>query len=145
MLRKWIGLTLVTLVLFGGGLVRAQESPKKEMQPPVTDSAVTGKAAGEETKPPQKNDVSPPVETRKSTFTCDIHIDNRTPWIIHRVYIDNEYWGSVGRLGDLVVRDVGVGRTKLYAEADFNDGPTRHWGPRWFDCTSWLTFTWTLH
>src|SRR5262245_61548648 len=112
MLQAWTGLILVTLLLCGGAVVTAQETPKKEAQPPVTDSVVTGKMAGEETKPPEKNDMSPPVATRSGASSCDIHIDNRTSWVIHRVYIDGQYWGGVGRSGDLVVRNIGAGRTK---------------------------------
>ena len=144
MLREWTGLTLMTLLLCGAAVVAAQEQPKKEMQPPVSDSAATGKAAGEETKPPEKNDEAAPVETRSSHNTCDIHVNNNTRWIIHRVYIDGRYWGSVGRYGGLTVTNIGTGRTKLYAEADFDNG-IKHWGPRWFECAPHTRHTLTLN
>ena len=60
------------------------------MQAPVTDTAVAGKIAGEETKPPE---------------------------------------GCRPR------------RTKVYAEADFDDGSVKYWGPRWFACDSYATHT----
>ena len=141
MLREWIGLTLVTLLLFGAAVVAAQEQPKKEMQPPVTDSAAAGKAAGEETKPAEKNNEAAPVETRSGPGACDIYVNNHTRWIIHRVYIDGRHWGSVGRYGGLTVYNIGTGRTKLYAEADFDDGSVKYWGPRWFACDSYATHT----
>jgi hypothetical protein len=145
MLREWTGLTLMTLLLCGAAVVAAQEQPKKEMQPPVSDSAATGKAAGEETKPPEQNSEAAPVETRSGPYSCDVYVNNNTRWVIHRVYIDGRHWGSVGRHGSLTVYNIGSGRTKIYAEADFNDGPTRYWGPRWFDCNSHSTYTWNLN
>jgi hypothetical protein len=144
MLQRLGELIAVALMLLAGSLAVAQEPTKQEMQPPVTDSATMGKMTGEATPPPAKNDVAPPIETRKGPVTCDVAIGNTTSWIIHRVYIDNIYWGAVGPYGGAIAHNIGIGRTKFYAEADFVDGSTRHWGPRWFDCQSYSTYTWTI-
>lgn len=144
MFRRLTGLLTVGCVLLAGAFAVAQESTKKEIQPPVSSSAAVGKHPGEGTNPPDKNEVAPPMVTRRGAFLCDITLDNRTPWSIHRVYIDDRYWGAVGRYGDSIARDVGTGRTKVYAEADFTDGTTRYWGPQWFDCQSYATYSWTL-
>jgi hypothetical protein len=144
MLRRLTGLTAAVFILVAASLVAAQELTKKETQAPVTDTAVQGKAPGEATEAPAKNEMTPPIETRRGAYSCDIAIDNRTSWIIHRIYIDNAYWGSVGRHGDGIARDVSTGRTKVYAEADFTNGSTMRWGPQWFDCRSYSLFTWTL-
>jgi hypothetical protein len=128
-----------------GGLSAQADKPKlKDAKPAVEDRAATGTAPGEAAAAAAANSATPPAPTRRGAYTCDIHIDNRTPFIIHRVYIDGRYWGSVGRGGDAIARDVLSGGTRVYAEADFSDGPKRYWGPRVFDCESFSTFTWTL-
>jgi hypothetical protein len=142
MLREWTGLTLVILLLCGAAVVAAQEQPKKEMQPPVSVSAAPGKAAGEETQPPEQNTEAAPVETRSSPWSCDVYINNQTRWFIHRVYIGGRYWGSVGRYGGLSVYNLDTGRFRIYAEADFDNG-TKSWACT-FDCNSYSTFTCNL-
>src|SRR5579884_2711815 len=56
-----------------------------------------------------------------------VHIDNRTPWIIH--YYDNgNEMGVVGRYGDAYYAAVPGGHS-LYAVAYFDDGTRKTWGP----------------
>ena len=119
--------------------------PKKPVQPAVQDKAQTGKADVKVTGDDTKNSTAPAVEKRAGAFSCDIHIDNRTNWYINRVYVDGRNWGSVGRYGDAIARDVATGPTRLYAEVDFSDGSTRYYGPRVFNCNSYSTHRWTLN
>jgi hypothetical protein len=108
---------------------------------------------GESGKKPQsetkevKNDPkeSAPVAKRAGPYTCDVHVDNRTNLIIHRVYyIDGVYRGEIGPLGDLYDYNVLSGPTQLYAEADFTDGTRRYWGPSRMNCASYMMFMWRL-
>ena len=134
------------LVLMSTSTISAQQDkPKlKDAKPAVEDKAEARAVPGEAGKAPAPNSETPQVETRRGPRSCDIHIDNRTNWHIHRVYIDGDYWGTVSRGGDSIARDVMTGRTKVYAEADFTNGTTRSWGPRWFECDGFSTYTWTL-
>lgn len=119
--------------------------PKKPLQPTVTSKAEKGKAADVKiVSDDSKNSTTPAPATRASDTTCDIHVDNRTNLIIHRVYVDGRNWGGVGRYGDAMARDVGIGGTTLYAEADWSDGTTSRWGPHVFNCRSWATYRWSL-
>lgn len=144
--RAVAGAVALSVLLAGVVGVSAQaDKPKlKDEKPAVEDKAATGTAPGEAAGGVTGNSMTPPAPTRRGAYTCDIHIDNRTNWIIHRVYIDGRYWGSVGRGGDAIARDVLSGGTKVYAEADFTDGSKRYWGPRVFNCDSHATYTWTL-
>jgi hypothetical protein len=117
--------------------------PNKPLQDPVESKSQEGGVDVEVTGDATMNSTTP-VEMRAGPYSCDVHIDNRTNWYIHRVYIDGSNWGSVGRFGDSIARNVSIGRTKVYAEADFTDGSKRYWGPNYFDCTSYATFTWKL-
>lgn len=118
--------------------------PAKPVQTAVDSKAETKKGAVKITGDDTKNSTAPAAKKRAGPFSCDIHIDNRTNWVIHRVVIDGRNWGSVGRYGDAIARDVASGPTSLYAEADFTDGTTRSWGPRSFQCNSYATFAWRL-
>ena len=73
-------------------------------------------------------------------YTCVVHVDNRTGWIIN-VWIDGHLRGVVGGGGDLYVA-TGNGATTFYARADFDNGTYVPWGPRSFTCSG--SYTWTL-
>ena len=73
-------------------------------------------------------------------YTCVVHVDNRTGWIIN-VWIDGHLRGVVGGGGDLYVA-TGNGATTFYARADFDNGAYIPWGPRSFTCSG--SYTWTL-
>jgi len=136
------------LALTTGGALAADDKfdPKKPRQAAVESEAQSGKAKDAKTTKggATKNATVAEAGKRAGPYSCDIHIDNRTNWVIHRIYIDGRNWGSVGRYGDSMARDVAAGATRVYAEADFTDGSVRHWGPRVFQCNSWGTYTWTL-
>lgn len=139
-------LSVLALLSTGAWAAEAGKiDPAKPVQAAVDSKASTGKGkvkiAGDDTK----NSTTPAGKKRAGPFSCDVHIDNRTNWVIHRVIIDGRNWGSVGRYGDAIARDVASGPTTLYAEADFTDGSTQHWGPRTFQCNSYATHTWRLH
>jgi hypothetical protein len=121
--------------------------PKKPEKPAVEDKAGAGKSKEAKVKDgaAPKNATVAADAKRAGPYSCDIHIDNRTQWRIHRVYIDGRNWGSVGQYGDSMAKDVAAGATRVYAEADFTDGSTKHWGPRVFQCDSWGTYKWTLN
>ena len=142
---KSILASLLLAAIAGGAWAdnHSKFDPNKPLQDPVETESQEGGAEVEVTGDATMNSTDP-VEMRAGPFSCDVHIDNRTNWYIHRVYIDGSNWGSVGRFGDSIARDVSVGRTKVYAEADFTDGSKRYWGPNYFDCTSFATFTWKL-
>jgi hypothetical protein len=119
--------------------------PKKPVQPAVEDKAVMGKAKDAKVSgSTPKNGTVAEAGKRAGPYSCDIRIDNRTNYTIHRIYIDGRNWGTVGRYGDSIARDVQAGGTRVYAEADFTDGTTRSWGPRVFQCSAYGTYTWHL-
>lgn len=138
------------LALAAGGALAQQDDrfdPKKPRKPAVVDKAGSGApkdAPQVKDKGQARNATVAATGDRAGPSACDVHIDNRTDWVIHRVYIDGRNWGSVGRYGDSFARNVAMGPTRLYAEADFTDGSKRFWGPRNVPCDPWSTFTWTL-
>lgn len=119
--------------------------PKKKAAKPVEAKVAPGKADVKVTDGDVKTSTEPAVKTRKGEYSCDIHIDNRTNAYINRVYIDGDRWGSVGRYGDALARDVSKGPTTVYAEVDYTDGSTGHYGPVVFNCESWTTHNWKLN
>lgn len=136
------------LGVFAAGAWAAESSrldPKKPVQKAMEAKAETGKADVKGLSGDGKNSTSAAVEKRAGPYTCDVHIDNRTNWVIHRVYIDGRLWGGVGRYGDSLARDVITGPTRVYAEADFTDGTTRHWGPSMIPCSAYATQVWRLN
>jgi hypothetical protein len=118
--------------------------PKKPATKAVEESVKKGVGDVKITGGDVKNSSTPEVKTRAGAYSCDIHIDNRTNMYINRVAIDGRNWGSVGRYGDAMARDVAIGATVVYAEVDFTDGSTGHFGPQVFNCDAWATHTWTL-
>jgi hypothetical protein len=140
-----IAVFFVVAALIAGDLSRVlaqqPDRPKPEKGSIETRAQSAGqKKGGDE---PQ-NKQQPDVQTRQGPSSCDVVFVNNTGWYIHRVYVDGRRVGSVGRNSSAVLRDESRGRTELYAEADFTDGPTRSWGPYVFDCEPWTTFTWRL-
>src|SRR5581483_10443310 len=119
-----IGLTVLALSAWGSfSYLESQEKPKaKEKEEVIEKRGEVGKKQNLGNKEEKNDPKATKVEKRAGAFTCDVHVDNRTPWVIHRVYIDRVYQGRVGRMGDLTVYDVIAGGTELYAEADFTDG-----------------------
>jgi hypothetical protein len=142
-----IGLAILALSAWGSfSYLESQEKPKpKEKEEVIETRGEVGKKQNYGNKEVKNDPKGAKVEKRAGAFTCDVHVDNRTPWVIHRVYIDRVYQGRVGRLGDLTVYDVIAGGTQLYAEADFTDGTTRYWGPRVVNCPSYMTYVWRLN
>jgi hypothetical protein len=65
---------------------------------------------------------------------CEVRLDNWTNYLI-KIYVDGIYRGVLDRYGDAVVY-VGVGETRVYARADFDDGSYLYWGPKTYDCGS---------
>jgi len=141
--------TVLTVLAFAISTVYAADSkfdPKKPKQPAVASSSEKGKAADFKVESDDsKNPTTPEMTKRAGAYSCDIHIDNRTNLVVHRIYVDGRNRGGISRYGDGLVRDVEIGPTRLYAEADFSDGSTSRWGPRVFNCNSWATHTWTLN
>ncbi len=142
------GLSLLGLVIWGSfNYLGSQEKPKpklKEKKEVVETRGESGKTPdhkGTEVKNDPKGET---VEKRAGANTCDVHVDNRTNFIIHRIYIDGRYVGRVGPLGDLYAYDVLSGPTRLYAEAEFTTGK-RWWGPMTVNCPSYITYSWRLH
>lgn len=63
---------------------------------------------------------------------CEVRLDNWTNYLI-KIYVDGIYRGVLDRYGDAVVY-VGVGETRVYGRADFDDGSYLYWGPKTYDC-----------
>ena len=146
--HRSIKLLLAVSIAFGiAGGALAEDSkldPKKPLQDPMEAKMEQGKAdepvTGEDT-----SNSRTPVVTRSDSRHCDIKFDNRTDIYSHRIYVDRVNRGSLSRYGDGILRDVGKGKTRLYAEADYTDGTTSHWGPTYFDCKPWSTYVWKLN
>ncbi len=117
--------------------------PKKPLKDPVEAKAVKGKSGVKVTGDQTKNGGAA-IEKKAGAYSCDIHVDNRTNLYVNRVYIDGRNWGSVGRGGDSIFRDVSTGATTVYAELDYTDGSTSHYGPVLFKCESYTTHRWVL-
>ena len=136
----------VAALAFGNAM--AEESkldPKKPVKQSAKATMEKGKADIKVTGDETKNSTGPAVEKRAGPISCDVQIDNRTNKYINRVYIDGRNWGSVGRYGDALARDVVMGPTTLYAEVDYSDGSTGHYGPKAFNCNSYETSRWVLN
>jgi hypothetical protein len=103
-----------------------------------TTTRVNNVKAAEVPAPPSKGGETPRGQVR----TCDVHIDNRTPWYIH-VYIDGTYSGLLPPWGDLYDRAI-AGPTIFYGRANFDDGSSRTWGPWKFPCPPGTLYTWRL-
>ncbi|HKR59135.1 MAG TPA: hypothetical protein VJS64_05335 [Pyrinomonadaceae bacterium] len=65
---------------------------------------------------------------------CEVRLDNWTNYLI-KIYVDGIYRGVLDRYGNAVVY-VGVGETRVYGRADFDDGSYLYWGPKTYDCGS---------
>ena len=72
--------------------------------------------------------------------SCQIHIDNRTPWYVD-IYTDGNYRGQISPWGDSYGY-VGCGGTVFYGRATFTDGSVRTWGPANYFVDG--SFTWTI-
>jgi hypothetical protein len=147
-----VGITAVGMLLIGslalaGGLSRVQAQQGPRVPKPDKDTVETrGETGGQKkggTEPANKKDGQ--VEKRQSPISCDVRFINTTRWYITRVYIDGRRVGSLARGYSVSTwYDEIVGPTELYAEADFTDGSTYHWGPTKLACTPNSTTTWTL-
>jgi hypothetical protein len=111
---------------------QTKETPiKAEKGPPPSDYPLT---------PRKPNDTtSPASRSRGSGF---LHVDNQTPWTVD-VYGSGVYIGTIGPFGDLGVYYT-PGSLRLYAQANFADGSTLHWGPSYRSIISGRTSTWSL-
>jgi hypothetical protein len=78
----------------------------------------------------------------KGAAICGVEFDNYTDLYI-KVYVDGDYEGIVGRMGEKTVYAV-AGTTVAYARADFDDGSYYSWGPVTFQCNPGTTYTWKL-
>ncbi len=145
------GLSVFALALWGSFSYISGQDKQDKPKPKEKEEVV--ETQGEMQKKPkgavkdEKNDPKQAeVQKRASAVTCDVHFDNRTNWVIHRLWVDGHLRArNMQRQGDIYVYDVGTGPTTLYAEADFTDGTTRSWGPTRVGCNSYMTFTWRLH
>jgi hypothetical protein len=147
-LRALLLLFLGGSVVAGFGLALAQgdQKPRPKADEQVVESRSETRSSPEPGAQPPKNtgSESQSTGTRAGATTCDVWVSNHTPWVIHRVYIDRQNWGSVGRHSDAIVYDIVAGATRLYAEADFTDGSVRSWGPSVVSCNRYSTFRWNL-
>jgi len=73
--------------------------------------------------------------------TCDIHVDNHTPYYV-QFYFNGNPAGVLGPWGDLYP-NITQGNAQLYARAVFSNGQVMTFGPRALTCTG-SDFTWTL-
>jgi len=80
-------------------------------------------------------------KTRGLGGTCNIHVDNHTPYYI-QFYFNGNAAGAMGPWGDLYP-NITQGSAVLYAKATFTDGSVMTFGPRDLTCTGG-DFTWTL-
>lgn len=99
------------------------DSKRKKAEPPSAKSAAGTKRSGPN--------------------SCDVKLDNRTDLKI-QIFIDGDFQGMLLPWGDAVRYDVLSGTTKLFGRADFTDGSVVTFGPRFFDCTAYSTYTWKL-
>lgn len=157
--KSYLGMCSVVLAVAVCGLavnpVAAQEKKESSTKAAATMRASdkAGKSKkGEDANVKNKSNQNDPTKTLTEpikkggttrgygSYTCVVHVDNRTAWNIN-VFIDGNFRGAVGGGGDLYIA-TGNGATILYAEADFTDGTYIPWGPRSFTCNE--TYTWTL-
>jgi hypothetical protein len=145
-----IGLTVITLAFWGSfSYLRGQDKddkpkPKEKVEVIETQGETTKKPRGE-VKDNKNDPKNPEITKRASAVSCDIHFDNRSKWVIHRMWVDGRLRARyLQPWGDIYIRDVSTGPTELYAEADFTDGTTSRWGPRTVSCRSYQTFSWRL-
>ncbi|MBU1558145.1 hypothetical protein KKC45_04255 [Patescibacteria group bacterium] len=133
------------------------QTPSQGKVESVSDVSVRGAQEGApEMKPGQEKNVQG-VESKKiapsaaksagreggTSRTCDIAVDNRTPLKI-QIFVDDDYSALVPQFGDIEVSAL-IGKTKLYARADFDTGEVETWGPRYFDCEAYGDYKWTLN
>jgi hypothetical protein len=152
-MRKWMSaIVLAGLVATAGAAAAiAKQGPKQEVietkaekgrggEDPNVKSAtrVNDPKAPEPPAPAAKGGEKP----RGQISTCDVHVDNRTPWYI-QIYVDGNYSGMMSPYGDLYTRAI-AGPTLLYARATFTDGSVLTWGPRKVPCPAWTEYTWKL-
>lgn len=150
----WLGVALVGVVMVGLllwaqlGRVDAQGGAKKE-QVVETRAQVGDKQKYPTTEVKNTREGTPEGELigkRQGPDSCDVVFVNRTPWWIHRTFVDKRYVGGVmAPWGEYILRDVTRGSTELYLEADFERGPLRFWGPHVFSCPPWTRYTFTLY
>ncbi|MBI2088063.1 MAG: hypothetical protein HYT78_04880 [Deltaproteobacteria bacterium] len=123
------------------------DKPKpKEKEEVIETRGEVGKKQRYPVKEAKNDPKGGKIEKRAGAYTCDVHFDNRTRWIIHRMFVDRALRArNMQPVGDVYVYDVISGPTELYAEADFTDGSIRYWGPQMVSCPSYVTFRWELH
>jgi hypothetical protein len=80
-------------------------------------------------------------KSRGAYGTCDIHVDNRTPYYL-TFYFNGNVAGSIGPWGDLYP-NMTQGFGTFYGRAVFDDGSVLTFGPRDYQCNG-TDFTWTL-
>ena len=80
-------------------------------------------------------------KSRGLNGTCNIHVDNRTPYYI-TFYFDGVPAGALGPWGDLLP-NITPGVAEIYAKAVFTNGTSMTFGPRDLRCTGG-DFVWTL-
>lgn len=80
-------------------------------------------------------------KTRGLNGTCNIHVDNRTPYYI-TFYFDGQPAGALGPWGDLMP-NITPGVAEIYAKAVFTNGTVLTFGPRDLRCGGG-DLTWTL-
>lgn len=118
----------------------------------ITDRAHKSRGDGEDQNISQQSDkndpqwiVPAPPEKggkRGGETWCRIVVDNWTPWKI-QLYLEGHTHGLVGPFGELAIHNPGAS-SRVYARAEFKDGPTRSWGPRVFACKTDQPYRWKL-
>jgi len=131
------------LATAGPGYTQGAAKPKPDAAMPDAKSQAAPSARKEATPMNKKSD--PESATRQGPNACDIRFVNQTGWIIHRVWVDRRHVGMIAKGQDAILRDVGVGPTELYAEADFDDGSVLKWGPQVSPCAPFTTQIWRLN
>lgn len=119
----------------------------------ITTKGVKGAASGKDANVqsdsvanPEHPDIAAPEKkggpkSRGLGGTCDIHVDNRTPYYV-TFYFNGSAAGAMGPWGDLYP-NITQGNAVLYARATFTNGTVLTFGPRSFTCTG-SDFVWTL-
>jgi hypothetical protein len=152
MRNRMSAIVLAGLVATAGAAaaIAKQGTPKQEVietssqksrggaDPNIKSETRVNVAKSEPPAPPSKGGEKP----RGQISTCDVHVDNRTPWYI-QIYVDGHYSGLLPPWGDIYTRAI-AGPTLLYARATFDNGVVLTWGPSKVPCPAWTEYTWKL-
>ena len=140
------GLVLAVLLVSTVALPQNSKSSKQQGKSQKAIELKATKATGgsepdanikndKQTNDPNAKAAPPPGKggaTTRGGGNCEVRVDNWTNYYI-KIYVDGIYRGVLDRYGDAVIY-VGVGETRVYGRADFDDGSYLYWGPKTYDC-----------